>query len=114
MKSDEQIADEVLLRTLVEVRSARARRKRIKAVLSATAILTAGILLFPKPAPVSNLSVPVVTAEGGPLPASRETLAVMVWRDGGPRLEMMEAGELGSMELQFSLDPVFAFTDDGL
>ncbi len=36
----------------------------------------------------------------------------MVWRDGAARLEWLGTDELGSIELQFSLEPVFAFAEE--
>jgi hypothetical protein len=112
MKSDEQAAAEVLLRTLVEVRATRRRRRTLKLALATSAVVISGITLFPRPAPLpeSRRQVVATAAEGPAEPGG--TLAVMVWRDGAARLEWLGTDELGSIELQFSLEPVFAFAEE--
>jgi hypothetical protein len=115
-RSEEEIADNVLRRTLIEVRAARTRRRAVKSAVAVSTVLTLlGIMIFPRRAPVPEVRPPrVVAASGESRPAADETLAVMVWRDGTPSLEMIGLRDLGSLELQFSLDPVAAFSDDGL
>lgn len=115
-RSEDQIADEVLRRTLIEVSAARARRRTIKASLAVSAVLALlGIAISRRQAPDSEMEQPrVAEAAGESDPATDETLAVMVWRDGTPSLEVIGLRDLGSLELQFSLDPVASFTDDGL
>jgi hypothetical protein len=112
MRSDEQTAEEVLLRTLVEVRATRRRRRVLKLALATSATLILGMAILPRPAPLpQGRQQGVATAQDRPF-APDETLAVMVWRDGAARLEWLGTEELGSIELQFSLDPVIAFADD--
>lgn len=114
-RSEDQIAEEVLRRTLIEVRAARSRRRTIKGALAVSAVLAVlGIAIYPRHAPVSGMEQPrMVEAAGASGPVADETLAVMVWRDGTPSLEMIGLRDLGSLELQFSLEPVAAFNDDG-
>ncbi len=114
MRSDEEIADEVLRRTLVEVKAARTRRRAVKGALAGLMLLTPGIFLFHRPAPVATTGpVAAVEAVRPQLPKVDETIAVMVWEGGAVRLEWINLRDLGTVELQFSLDPVFAFADDG-
>jgi hypothetical protein len=115
MKSDDPIAEEVLRRTLLEVRAARNRRRGFRVAAAASAALALGIAFFPRPAPLPESRPRVVevkeAVDDGPAPPG-DRLAVMVWRDGSARLEWLGAAELGTIELQFSLDPVFAFADE--
>lgn len=114
-RSEDHIADEVLRRTLIEVRAARARRRTIKASLAVSAVLALlGIMIFPRQAPFSEFATPRVVEAVRPLPpGGDEAIAVMVWKDGVARLEWMNLRDLGTVELQFTLEPVFAFADEG-
>lgn len=114
MKSDHPTAEEILKRTLVEVRSVRMRRQVWKGSLGAVVVLAAAISLWPRPGPLQGPARTSADAVPSPLPVAEEKLAVMVWRDGTPRLEWIALHDLGSLELQFSLEPVFAFADDGM
>jgi hypothetical protein len=114
MKSDDHIAQQVLQRTLVEVRAARGRRRARRLALATSAALVLGIAIFQRPGPpVESRPRTVAAVAESPAPPD-ERLAVMVWRDGAVRLEWLGAEELGTIELQFSLDPVVAFADDDL
>lgn len=114
-RSEKQVADEVLRRTLIEVRAARTRRRAIKGAVAVSGVLALiGFMVFPRQAQHSEVSPPRVVRNAGEKdPAADETIAVMVWRDGAARLEWIKPGDLGTVELQFSLEPVFAFADDG-
>lgn len=114
-RSEEEIADEVLCRTLIEVRAARTRRRRIKGVVAVSGVLALiGFLVLPRQAQDSQSSPPRMVKNAGEKgPAADDTIAVMVWKDGAARLEWIKPGDLGTVELQFSLEPVFAFADDG-
>jgi hypothetical protein len=72
------------------------------------------VLLFPRAAPVAGGEQAAVDSVGPSPSAVDERIAVMVWRDGTPCLEWVELHDLGSVELEFSLEPVFAFADDGM
>lgn len=112
MRSDEEIADEVLRRTLIEVKAARTRRRAVKGAVAGLVVLTLGVVLFQRPAPVATRQAVIETVR--PMsPGVDETIAVMVWKDGAARLEWINLRDLGTVELQFSLDPVIAFVDDG-
>lgn len=113
MRSDEEIADEVLRRTLIEVKATRRRRRTVKGAVAGLMMLVPGIFLFHRPAPVATAE-PVAAVEAvRPLPPSGdEVIAVMMWKDGVAYLEWINLRDLGTVELQFSLDPVFAFADD--
>ena len=114
MRSDEEIADEVLRRTLVEVKAARTRRRAVKGAVAGLVVLTLGVILFQRPAPLAATGqVVVVEAARPPQPGVDEAIAVMVWKDGLAHLEWINLRDLGTVELQFSLDPVIAFVDDG-
>jgi len=113
MKSDEEIADEVLCRTLIEVRATRRRRLAVKGTLAGLMVLTLVVIVFRRPASFVATEPEVVEAVR-PLPqVEDEAIAVMVWKDGVARLEWINPRDLGTVELQFSLEPVFAFADEG-
>ena len=114
MRSDEEIADEVLRRTLIEVKATRTRRRAVKGAVAGLVVLTLGVVLFQRPAPVATTGQVVVEeAAPPPQPSGDEAIAVMVWKDGLAHLEWINLRDLGTVELQFSLDPVIAFVDDG-
>ena len=114
MRSDEEIADEVLRRTLVEVKAARTRRRAVKGALAGLMLLTPGIFLFQRPTAVATTEATAAVEAIRPLPPSvDEAIAVMVWKDGLAHLEWINLRDLGTVELHFSLDPVIAFVDDG-
>lgn len=113
MRSDEEIADEVLRRTLVEVKAARTRRRAVKGALAGLMLLTPGIFLFQRPTAVTTTEATAVEAVRPLPPSVDEAIAVMVWKDGLAHLEWINLRDLGTVELQFSLDPVIAFADDG-
>jgi hypothetical protein len=113
MRSDEQIADEVLRRTLIEVKATRMRRRAVKGAVAAVMVLTMGIFLLNRPVRLV-VTEPGVVEAVSPLPLSEDdAIAVMVWKDGAARLEWIKLRDLGTVELQLSLEPVFAFSDDG-
>jgi hypothetical protein len=114
MNPDDPMADEVLRRTLIEVRSARTRRRAVRGSLAALALLIPAVVLFMRPPPQA-VSVPAVVMEPRRElpPAADEKIAVMVWHDGSPRLEWRGLRDLGTVELELSLEPVFAFADSG-
>ena len=113
MRSDEEIADDVLRRTLVEVKAARTRRRAVKGAFAGLVVLTLGVVLFQRPASLAASGQVVVEAARPPQPGADEAIAVMVWKDGLAHLEWINLRDLGTVELQFSLDPVIAFVDDG-
>lgn len=114
MRSDEEIADEVLRRTLIEVKAARTRRRAVKGAVAGLVVLTLGVVLFQRPAPVATTEPMAAVEAIRPLqPSGNEAIAVMVWKDGLAHLEWINLRDLGTVELQFSLDPVIAFVDDG-
>ena len=112
MRSDEEIADEVLRRTLIEVKATRTRRRAVKAAVAGLMMLTLGTFLIHRAAPVATTE-PVAAVERTLPPSVDEAIAVMVWKDGVAHLEWINLRDLGTLELQFSLDPVLAFADDG-
>jgi hypothetical protein len=114
MKSDDPMADEILKRTLLEARSARTRRRALKSGLGSLVVLLAVFLLLPRPGPAGRPERAPVDSVQSLTPVLDEKIAVMVWRDGTPRLEWVGLHDLGSVELEFSLEPVFAFADDGM
>ena len=112
-RSEEEIADDVLRRTLIEVRAARTRRLAVKGALAGLMVLTLGVVLFQRPVQFVA-AVPEVVEAVRPLPPGKdEAIAVMVWKDGVARLEWINLRDLGTVELQLSLEPVFAFADEG-
>lgn len=113
MRYEDEIADEVLRRTLIEVRVARTRRRAVKGTLAGLMVLTLGIIWFRQPASIVATEPELVEAVRPQPPGKDEAIAVMVWKDGAARLEWIKLCDLGTVELQFSLEPVFAFTDDG-
>jgi hypothetical protein len=114
MKSDDPMAGEILKRTLLEVRSARRRRLVLRKALGTLVVLVAAVFLWPRPATVRGPEGNPVASDLSPPPVLEEKIAVMVWRGGTPCLEWVELHDLGSVELEFSLEPVFAFADDGM
>jgi hypothetical protein len=115
MNSEEKMAEVVLHRTLLAVRSARIKRRVVKGVLAGGALMVSAVALFSRPPATAREAVAKLEPPP-PVPSSpavEERLAVMVWRDGTPRLEWVGLRELGALELQFSLDPVLAFAEDG-
>lgn len=114
MKSEELTADEILRRTLLEVRSAGTRRRNLKKALGTAVVLVAAMLLWPRPAMVHPPERNLADSVPSPPPALEEKIAVMVWRGGTPCLEWVELHDLGAVELEFSLAPVFAFADEGM
>lgn len=112
-RSEDDIADDVLRRTLIEVRAVRTRRRAIKGALAGLMVLTLGIVLFQRPLQFAVTEPQVVEAVRPLPPGEDEAIAVMVWRDGVARLEWINLRDLGTVELQLSLEPVFAFADEG-
>lgn len=115
-RSEEQVADEVLRRILIEVRAARTRRRAVKGTLAGLMGLmavTLGVVLSQRPASFAAKE-PELVETVRPLPPGKdEAIAVMVWKDGAARLEWIQLRDLGTVELQFNLEPVFAFADEG-
>jgi hypothetical protein len=116
MKPEELTADEILRRTLLEVRAAGTRRRNLKMALGSVVVLLVVFLLIPRPGPAGGPErVAVVVSDEVPrlYPVPEEKIAVMVWRGGTPCLEWVELHDLGPLELEFSLAPVIAFADEG-
>lgn len=113
MKSEEQIADEVLRRTLIEVRATKTRRRAVKGTLAGLMGLMLGIVVSQRPESSVAIKPQVVEAVHPQPPGKDEAIAVMMWKDGVARLEWVNLRDLGTVELQFSLEPVFAFADEG-
>lgn len=93
--------------TLIVVRGERARRRRLR-VMAAVAAVLCGMLALPGvreelPEQVTLLPAGGEVGQGGELPGS---WAVMVMRDGVPRLEEVSPDLLGGVEIRFSLDPI--------
>lgn len=117
MKADDPMAEEILRRTLQVARSVRTRRRDLKGLLGVVVVLGAAVFPWLRPQSAGEpLSVAIKQEESpGPLLAApEERIAVMVWRGATPRLEWVALHDLGTVELEFSLDPVFAFADDGM
>ena len=104
---DRIAGERVLSETLTTVRGERARRKRLRVMVPVAAVLC-GMLALPGvredlPEQVTLLPAGGEVGQGGELPGS---WAVMVMRDGVPRLEEVSPNLLGGVEIRFSLDPV--------
>jgi hypothetical protein len=109
-EADRAAGERVLSATLTAVRGERARRKRLRvmAPVAAVAAVLCGMLALPGvredlPEQVTLLPAGGEVGQGGELPGS---WAVMVMRDGVPRLEEVSPNLLGGVEIRFSLDPV--------
>jgi len=106
-EADRAAGERVLSATLTAVRGERARRKRLRVMVPVAAVLC-GMLALPGvredlPEQVTLLPAGGEVGQGGELPGS---WAVMVMRDGVPRLEEVSPNLLGGVEIRFSLDPV--------
>jgi hypothetical protein len=106
-EADRAAGERVLSATLTAVRGERARRKRLRVMAPVAAVLC-GMLALPGvredlPEQVTLLPAGGEVGQGGELPGS---WAVMVMRDGVPRLEEVSPNLLGGVEIRFSLDPV--------
>jgi hypothetical protein len=106
-EADRIAGERVLSETLTTVRGERARRKRLRVMAPVAAVLC-GMLALPGvredlPEQVTLLPAGGEVGQGGELPGS---WAVMVMRDGVPRLEEVSPNLLGGVEIRFSLDPV--------
>lgn len=112
MKTDDAIADQVLNRTLIQVRRAKSRRQTRRAMLISCPVLLLGIYLAagPKAADPESSSPVAQTTIEVPTP-SMDKLVVVVWRNGSPLLEEVGADEWGKLDLQFSLEPVVTYAD---
>ena len=111
------MAEEILKRTLQVASSARTRRRAVKGLLGVVVVLGAAVFPSLRPQSAGDPSSGAMAEEEshGPLfAAPDEKIAVMVWRGATPRLEWVALHDLGTVELEFSLDPVFAFADDGM
>lgn len=115
MTSRDAAADRVWEQTLQEIRRTRARRKLRRSALAtgATAALACAAVLFFTPdrppevqPPATVLHAPAPEAEVG-----KEMLVAVIWRNGQPVLEQLDPDELGYPDLQFSLEPVLAYSD---
>lgn len=117
MNTHKPAAERVLDRTLHELRRTRIKRKVRRAVLgtSAMGILAFAALFRPGPATAPVPPPQVATPLHHPTPPpERDKLVAMVWRDGVPTLEELAPDELGYPfypYVQFSLEPVVAYTD---
>ena len=106
-EADRAAGERVLSATLTAVRGERARRRRLRVMAPVAAVLC-GMLAIPGvreelPEQVTLLPAGGEVGQGGELPGS---WAVMVMRDGVPRLEEVSPDLLGGVEIRFSLDPV--------
>ena len=106
-EADRAAGERVLSATLTAVRGERARRKRLRVMAPVAAVLC-GMLALPGvredlPEQVTLLPAGGEVGQGGELPGA---WAVMVMRDGVPRLEEVSPDLLGGVEIRFSLDPV--------
>jgi len=106
-ESDRAAGERVLRVTLDAVRGERALRRRLTVMVPVAAVLC-GMLALPGvredlPEQVTLLPAGGEVGQGWGLPGS---WAVMVMRDGVPRLEEVSPNLLGGVEIRFSLDPV--------
>ena len=114
MNMDKPHEQDVLERTLAEVR--RVRRYRARRKLAVFPLLLAagvgGLVLSPNPAPTIAPPVPATVKVLPAVKSVDESLTVVEWRGGAPTLVEYSGEELGKLELSFSLEPVVAFPEE--
>ncbi|MGC4017394.1 MAG: hypothetical protein QM755_23210 [Luteolibacter sp.] len=105
-KTIEQEAEEAWRRISGEIRRARQFRRRRNTALAAGMMVLAAVLLMMRPQsrPSGSWASTVVPSEAG----TKETWAMLVFEEGDIRLESVDAGEMGSEQLPFGLEPVVA------
>ncbi|MCW1921450.1 hypothetical protein OKA05_02730 [Luteolibacter arcticus] len=104
---------EILERTLQEVR--RTRRRRTTRKLAVLPLVLVGIgagWLALQHAPPSAAGSPAVVAISQPAEPPAETFTVMEWTSGMPSLVEYSGRDLGNLELTFSLEPVVTFPEE--
>ncbi len=107
MKPNDLNGEEVLDHVLVKVRETRRRRRTVKVVSASAVLVLLAWIVSDRPAPRPDDSM-VEMSPSHEVPA-RDTLAVVVWRNGVPNLEELGGDQLADLELDFSLDPVVAY-----
>jgi len=104
--------DPILDQLLVAVRATKRQRQwRRAALATAGCVIAAACFLFPRH---RDPGVPIVESHPPATPVASEenSLAVFVWHGGTPLFERMDPQDLGSVELDFGLDPVIAYPDE--
>jgi hypothetical protein len=113
MKAVDLQEQEVLARTLEEVRRKRQRRVACKVALLPLLLVAGGGWLAMHAGPSSETTSPPVICEITQAPlSSAGSLTVVEWKGGMPSLVEYSGEDLGKLELSFSLEPVVAFPDE--
>jgi len=100
---DRATGERVLRVTLDAVRGERARRRRLTVMVPVAAVLCGMLVL---PGVREDLPEQVTVLPETWEAPQRGSWAVMVMRDGVPRLEEVSPDLLGGVEIRFSLDPI--------